>query len=105
MTEQEIKTQETADFVKVMRGLTESMDIDTLKAAYSQAKSRAEKYGTMVVITGQYIPEEQEMLNAQADILKHLIGFIECSRAINEKGRAAQERKEMAENLKHLFIS
>ena len=85
------KSQELADSIIGLKFSLFTVDVDYAKAVIHSMRKQASFQDSAAVLNPLYMPEKSDLIRMQANMLEHLIQFIELGKEVDQmKGSIAQ---------------
>jgi hypothetical protein len=80
----EVKSQELADVINIIKPMLHMVDIDYAKSVVKTMLDQASFQDSAAVLSPRYLPERPQLIRQQANALKSFVTFIESLKACDE---------------------
>ena len=100
----ETKSIELAEQINSIKLLLYGVDIDYAKECVTEMKSQASWEDSAAVLNPMYNPEKSNLIRKQADMLNHLVQFLEAGKEVDEMKKSVNKYAQHQQNIMKMFM-
>lgn len=98
------KSQELADHINGIKLILFFVDVEYAKAVVKAMRKQASFQDSAAVLNPTYMPEKSDLIRKQAEMLEHLVQFIELGKEVDQMKASIARTDETRSKILKMFM-